>query len=168
MSELIAVAFDESHTAEEARLDLLRLKDEELADLEEAVVIVVGADGKPRLHHDEQMTVPTALAGGFAGMLAGLILINPFFAAIGGITGAAMGTAFGALKEIGISEDFIEKLSEDLKPGASALFVATRKGKSETIIEALQTYRGKVLQTSLSHREEDKLRTALQKVDGFG
>jgi len=29
MSELIAVAFDELHTAEEGRLDLVRLKDEE-------------------------------------------------------------------------------------------------------------------------------------------
>jgi uncharacterized membrane protein len=35
----------------------------------------------------------------------------------------------------------------------------------ETIIEALETYQGKVLQTSLSHRDEDKLRTALQKVN---
>lgn len=166
MSELISVAFDNPHTAE-ARLDLVRLKDEELADLEEAVVLIVGADGKVRFHHSEQMTVPVALAGGFVGMLAGLILINPLIAALGGITGAALGTALGALKDVGIDENFIKNLSENLKPGSSALFVATRKGNPEIIIEALKSYKGKILQTTLSHRNEAKLKEALKKADKF-
>jgi len=107
--------------------------------------------------------VPVAPAGGFAGMLAGLILINPLLSALGGIAGAAL----GALKEVPIDEEFIKKLSEDLKPGSSALFVAARKGEPETIIEALETCPGQVLRTSLSHRAEDKLRTALKKVNEF-
>jgi uncharacterized membrane protein len=168
MSELIAVAFDNLHTAEEARSDLVRLKDEELADLEEAVVLIVGADGKVRFQHSEQMSVPVALGGGFVGMLAGLILINPVLAAIGGITGAALGAGLGALKDVGISEDFMENLAQNLKPGSSALFVATRQGTPEIIIEALKSYKGKILQTSLSHRDENKLRTALQKANGSG
>ena len=166
MSELIAVAFDNLHTAEEARSDLVRLKDEELADLEEAVVLIVGTDGKVRLQHSEQMSVPVALGGGFVGMLAGLILINPVLAAIGGITGAALGAGVGALKDVGISEDFMKNIAQNLKPGSSALFVATRQGNPELIIEALKSYRGKILQTSLSHRDENKLRTALQKANG--
>jgi len=165
MSELIAVAFDNPHTAKEARSDIVRLKDEQLADLEEAVVLIVDADGKVRFQHAEQMTVPVALGGGFVGMLAGLILINPVLAAIGGISGAALGAVAGALKDAGISEDFMKDLSENLKPGASALFVATRQGQPDIIIEALKSYRGKILQTSLSHRDENKLRTALQKAN---
>ena len=58
MSELITVAFDEVDTAEEARRDLLRLKGKERTDLEEAIVIEIGKDGEPRLHHQEQFTVP--------------------------------------------------------------------------------------------------------------
>lgn len=168
MGDLIAVAFDNPHTAEEARFDLVRLKDEELADLEEAVVLIVGDDGKYRFQHSEQMTVPAALAGGFAGMLAGLILINPVIAAFGGITGTALGAAAGALADVGISEDFMKKLSEDLKPGSSALFVATRKSKPAIIIEALKSYEGKILQTTLSHTDEDRLRTALKEVKSQG
>jgi uncharacterized membrane protein len=167
MSELISVAFDNPHTAEEARLDLVRLKDEELADLEEAVVLIVGADGKISFHHSEQMTVPVVLTGGFVRMLAGLILINPLIAALGGISGVALGTALGALKDVGINVGFIKSLSQDLKPGSSALLVATRKDNPEIIIEALKSYKGKILQTTLSHRNEAKLRKALEKVRGF-
>lgn len=168
MSELITVAFDEVDTAEEARRDLLRLKGKERTDLEEAIVIEIGKDGEPRLHHQEQFTVPAALAGGFVGTLVGLILMNPLFAAIGGITGTAWATAFGALKKVGISEDFIKKLAQDLQPGASALFIVTRRSRPRMIVEALQSYQGKLLQTSLSHPDEGKLREALQKVNASG
>jgi uncharacterized membrane protein len=43
--------------------------------------------------------------------------------------------------------------------------ITTKPGKPETIIKTLDAYRGKVLQTSLSHRDEDNLRRALQEVN---
>ena len=165
MSELIAVAFDKPHKAEEARLDILKVEDKDLADLEEAVVLVVDSDGKFRFRHSEHFTVPLALGGGFVGVLAGLILINPLIAAIGGLTGAAWGAVLGALKEIGIEEDFMKDLSRNLKPGASALFVVARRGRPEKIVDALKPYKGRILQTSLSHQDEARLKAALEKVN---
>jgi len=64
----------------------------------------------------------------------------------------------------GVNKYFIKNLSEDLKPGSSASFVATRKGNPEIIIEALKSYKEKILQTALSHRNEAKLQQALEKV----
>lgn len=164
MSELIAVAFDDPHKSEEARLAILKLEDEDLADFEEAVVLVVDREGKVRLHHSEHFTMPAAFGGGFLGMLAGLILFNPALALVGGLTGAAVGAVMGASKELGIEEDFMKDLAKNLKPGSSALFVVARRGNPERIIDALKPFEGRILQTSLSHHDEAKLRKALEKV----
>lgn len=165
MDELIAVAFDEPHMAEEVRLDILKLENKGSVNLEEAVVLVVDSDGKVRFHHSRHLTLPVALGGGFAGTLIGLIMINPLVALIGGLSGTSLGAVVGALKEVGIEEDFMKELAKHLKPGSSALFVIIRKGKPETLIEKLEPYKGKILQTSLSHQDEFKLRKALEEVN---
>jgi uncharacterized membrane protein len=165
MSQLIAVAFDDPHKAEEARIDLLKLGHEDLVDLEEAVVVVVDNEGQVRFHHSHHLTLPVALSGGFLGTLAGLIILNPALALIGGITGTAVGAIAGALRDVGIQEDFMKALSENLQPGSSALFVMIRKGKLEKVNEELKKYGGEILQTTLAHQNEAKLREALKKVN---
>jgi len=165
MSELIAVAFDDPHRAEEARLDILKLERKDLADLEEAVVLVVDFEGKVRFHHSQHFSLPVALSGGFVGTLIGLMLINPAIALVGGLTGTALGAVIGTLEEVGIGEDFMKDLAKNLKPGSSALFVVVRRGNPEKLIEKLRPYKGNILQTSLSHQDENRLSEALKKVN---
>jgi uncharacterized membrane protein len=165
MSELIAVAFDDPLKAEEARLDILKLEHKDLADLEEAVILVVDRNGKARFRHSERFSLPVALGGGFVGTLIGLILINPAIALIGGLTGTALGAVIGALEEVGIGEDFMKDLARNLNPVSSALFVVVRRGKPEYLIEKLRPYKGKILRTSLSHQDEIRLREALKTVN---
>ena len=162
MSNLIAVAFDNEFKAERVRLDLLELQHEHLVDLEEAAVLVHKKDGKVRLHHVTHFTVPVALGGGFVGCLVGLMVINPAVALLGLVVGAGLGAAIGALKEVGVDEKFMEELGSHLKPGTSALFIVAKKAKPEAIVEELKRFGGKVLQTSLKHDDEDKLRAALE------
>jgi uncharacterized membrane protein len=161
MSDLIAVAYDDQFKAERVRLDLLQMQHEHLVDLEEAVVLVHRRDGKVKLHHVTHFTVPAALGGGFVGCLVGLMAINPALALLGLMAGAGLGAAIGSLKEVGIEEKFMEDLGSHLKPGASALFIVAKKAKPEAILEELKRFGGKVLQTSLKHDDEDKLRAAL-------
>lgn len=165
MSELIAVAFDDPHRAEEARLDILKLERKDLADLEEAVVLVVDFEGKVRFQHSQHFSLPVALSGGFVGTLIGLMLINPAIALVGGLTGTALGAVIGTLEEVGIGEDFMKDLAKNLKPGSSALFVMVRRGNPEKLIEKLRPYKGEILQTSLSHQDENRLSEALKKVN---
>ena len=165
MSELIAVAFDDPHRAEEARLDILKMERKDLADLEEAVVLVVDFEGKVRFHHSQHFSLPVALSGGFVGTLIGLMLINPAIALVGGLTGTALGAVIGTLEEVGIGEDFMKDLAKNLKPGSSALFVGVRRGNPEKLIEKLRPYKGNILQTSLSHQDENRLSEALKKVN---
>jgi uncharacterized membrane protein len=161
MSDLIAVAFDNEFKAERVRLDLLELQHEHLVDLEEAAVLVHKKNGKVKLHHVIHFTVPVALGGGFVGCLIGLMVINPALALLGLVTGAGLGAVIGSLKEVGIEEKFMEDLGSHLKPGTSALFIVVKKAKPEAILEELERFGGKVLQTSLKHDDEDKLRAAL-------
>jgi len=165
MSELIAVAFDSELKAEQVRLDLLQMQHKHLVDLEEAAVAVHKKDGKVKLHHVSHFTVPLALGGGFVGSLVGLIIINPVLALFGLVAGTGLGAAIGALKEVGIEEKFIKDLGSHLKPGTSALFIVAKKAKPEAILKELEKFRGKVLQTSLKHDDEDKLRAALAAVE---
>jgi uncharacterized membrane protein len=164
MSSLIAVAFNDEFKAEQVRLDLLQMQHEHLVDLEEAAVVVHKENGRVKLHHVTHFTIPLALGGGFVGSLVGLILINPALALFGLMAGTGLGAVIGSLKEVGIEEKFMKDLASHLKPGTSALFIVAKKAKPEAILKELEKFRGKVLQTSLKHDDEDKLRAALAAV----
>ena len=161
MSDLFVVAFDDELKAEQVRLDLLSLKSSHLLDLEEAVVVIRTASDKVRMHHASHFTALGALGVGFMGMMAGLILLNPVLAVIGGITGSALGAVTGALKELGIDKDFMKELASHLKPGSSALFILAKEGKPEKIYEEINKFHGKIMQTRLVHQDETKLAAAL-------
>lgn len=162
MSTLIAMVFDGLHDAEKARLDLRMLEKDELVDLEESVVLTRDKKGRIHFHHSQHFTLPLALGGGFVGTLVGLMILNPAIALIGGITGTGLGAVLGALKEIGIEENFMKDLADGLQTGSSALFIVTRRGEPQIIMEALKPYKGKLLCNALYHQDESKLKAACQ------
>jgi uncharacterized membrane protein len=105
--------------------------------------------------------VAGALGGGFLGMMAGLMLLNPVLAAIGDITGTALGAVTGESKELGIDEAFMKELASQLKPGSSALFILVKEGQPKQVYTEGEKFRGRILQTKLAHRDETKLQAAL-------
>lgn len=161
MSHLIAIAFDDQHRAEEVRTDLLRLQQEYLVDMEDAVVAVRKQDGKIKLRQLFNMTASGAVGGGFWGTLIGLIFLNPLF---GLGVGAAAGAIAGALTDVGIDDKFMKELSERAKPGSSVLFVLVRQATPDKVLNELKRYEGHVLHTSLSHEDEARLREAVEGV----
>lgn len=158
MSDLIVVGYDDMFKAEEVRLKLLKMQKEYLVDLEDAVVAVKKEDGKVKLNQMYHLAASGAVGGGFWGMLIGLIFLNPI---LGAVVGAGAGAAAGALSDVGIDDDFMKKLAEQLQPGTSVLFVLIRKMTADKVLDELSGTGGKVLQTSLSHEDESKLQTAL-------
>ncbi|HML56429.1 MAG TPA: DUF1269 domain-containing protein [Solidesulfovibrio magneticus] len=158
MSDLIVVGYDDMFKAEEVRLKLLKMQKEYLVDLEDAVVAVKKEDGKVKLNQMYHLAASGAVGGGFWGMLIGLIFLNPI---LGAVVGAGAGAAAGALSDVGIDDDFMKKLAEQLQPGTSVLFVLIRKMTADKVLDELAGTGGKVLQTSLSHEDESKLQTAL-------
>ncbi len=158
MSDLIVVGYDDEFKAEEVRLKLLKMQKEYLVDLEDAVVAVKKKDGKVKLNQMYHLAASGAVGGGFWGALIGLIFLMPV---LGAVVGAASGAAAGALSDVGIDDDFMKKLAETLQPGNSVLFVLIRKMTADKVLDELKGTGGKVLQTSLSHDDETKLKEAL-------
>lgn len=158
MSELIVIAYEDVHKAEEVRLTLLKLQKEYLVDLEDAVIAVKKPDGKIRLHQMYDLTSMGAVSGTFWGLLIGALFLTPFF---GAAVGAASGAISGALSDVGVNDNFMKDLAASLQPGSSALFVLVRKVTTDKVLEELQGTGGKVLKTSLTHEDEQKLQAAL-------
>jgi uncharacterized membrane protein len=165
MADLVAIGYDDMFKAQEVRLTLLKLQEQYLIDLEDAVVAVKDEDGKVKLHQATNMTAAGAASGGFWGTLVGLLFFGPFFG-IGTLAGAAAGAVSGALTDVGIDDNFMKKLSEGFRPGTSALFVLVRKSTPDKVLEQIKKYGGTVLHTSLSHEDETKLQDALNGAKG--
>ena len=161
MSELIVIGYDNPIEAEEVRLKLIKMQQDYLIDLEDAVVAVKNAEGKVKLNQAYQLTAAGAISGGFWGALIGLLFLNPL---LGAVVGTGAGAMSGALTDVGINDDFMKELAATLKPGSSALFVLVRKATPDKALDELQGTGGKIIKTSLSHENETKLQSALDAV----
>ncbi len=159
MSDLVVIAYDDIHKAEEVRITLAKLQHEYLIDLEDAVVVTKDANGKVKLHQAVDLTAVGALQGGMLGALLGLILLNPLF---GMVLGGAAGALSGKMTDLGIDDDFIKELSETLQPNTSALFILVRKVTIDKVLPRLEGTGGKILKTSLPSLDEAKLQKALE------
>lgn len=161
MATLLVIGYESEVKAEDVRLALIKLQKDYLIDLADAVVVVRDAAGKVRLRQLYNLTAAGALNGGFWGSLIGLLFLNPLF---GLAIGASAGAISGALSDVGIDDGMLKKLAETLKPNSAALCVLIRQMTADKVLEELKPFGGTVLQTSLSHEDESKLRTALESV----
>jgi uncharacterized membrane protein len=161
MSNLVVIAYDDPFKAEEVRTKLRKLQQEYLIDLEDAVVAVKDDQGKVKLGQMYNLTAMGAVSGGFWGALIGLIFLNPL---LGLAVGAGAGAASGALADVGINDDFMKELANGFTNNSSALFVLVRKATPDKVLAELQGTGGKVIKTSLTHEEEEKLQAALTAV----
>jgi uncharacterized membrane protein len=158
MSTLAVIGYDDQFKAEEVRLKLLKMQKEYLIDMEDAVVAVKDQKGKVRLHQAVNLTAAGAVSGGFWGSLIGLIFLNPL---LGLAVGAASGAVSGALMDVGLDDKFMKELAATMSPSSSVLFVLVRHATPDKVLQELQGSGGKVLKTSLSHDDEQKLQAAL-------
>src|SRR5262245_38106690 len=111
MSTFVMIDYESEIRAEEVRLALLKLQKQYLIDLADAVVVVRDEKGKIRLRQMYNLTAAGAASGGFWGALIGLIFLNPLF---GMAIGAAAGAISGALRDVGIDDNFMKSLGETL------------------------------------------------------
>ena len=161
MSTLVVIDYESEVRAEEVRLALLKMQKEYLIDLEDAVVVVRNEQGKVKLRQLYSLTAAGAVSGGFWGALIGLLFLNPLF---GFAVGAAAGAVSGALKDVGIDDNFMKSLGETLKPGTAALCVLIRQMTPDKVVEEIRKFGGTLIKTNLCNENEAKLREALSSV----
>jgi len=158
MNTLVVVGYEDPFKAEEVHLKLQKMQKDYLIDIEDAVFAVKDKNGKVKLHQSVNLTAAGALSGGFWGALIGLLFMNPLF---GMAVGATAGAVSGALTDVGINDNFMKDLAATLKPESSVLFVLVRKATPDKVLEELAGTGGKILKSSLSHEDEQKLQAAL-------
>jgi uncharacterized membrane protein len=158
MATLTAWKFDTPQGADEALNKLEKLSRDYLINLHDAAVVSweVGKK-KPKTHEMHDTTKAGALGGAFWGMLFGLIFFVPF---LGAAIGAASGALFGSMRDVGISDDFIQGVREKVTPGTSALFALTSGAVQDKVADAFQGIQAELIRTNLSDEQEARLREA--------
>ncbi|MFO1127975.1 MAG: DUF1269 domain-containing protein [Rhodospirillales bacterium] len=166
MSELVVVAFNGRDTADQVLNDLRSMQRDYLVDLEDAVVVTRDAEGKLNLKQSVNLVGMGAMSGGtwgaLWGVLVGVLFMNPLLGFVAGAAaGAGAGALAGALSDYGIDDNFIKRMGESVCADSSALFVLFKKVTLDRVLPEFARYEGRVLQTSLSNEQEEKLKAAL-------
>jgi uncharacterized membrane protein len=167
VADLVVLGFDRRQDAEEVFELGAQLQGEALVDLEDSALAWRDEKGKVHIHQ----ALPTVSAGASTGVfsgalwgtLIGLLVLNPLAGlVVGGLTGAAAGATAGALTDIGINDDLIRRIGEQLQPGKAAVFALVRRSTPDRVTDALKQYHPTVLHTNLSRDREQDLVKALQ------
>ena len=158
MSELIIIGYPDETTAGKVLDELQAAQREMLVDLDDAAIITRTQRGKLKVTTTDHLVAGATLGGMFWGMLIGLLFLAP----VAGLAiGAMVGAATGGLTRLGIKDEFKQQVTDLVQPGTSAILAVVRKITPDKVLEEISPYGGKVLRTSLSYEQEEKLISAL-------
>jgi uncharacterized membrane protein len=158
MSTMAVFAFDDEQGADRMRVALARMQKEHLISLEDAAVVVRTMDGKVKVRQATNLVGAGALGGAFWGMLIGLLFLAPW---LGMAIGAASGALAAKLTDMGVDDRFIKEAGASIQPGQSAIFLLVREATVDRVLEEIRHYNPRLVATSLSKEQEEKLRAAL-------
>ena len=173
MAVLVAIAYPgEQDRAVEAAKQLASLPFADTVELDDAVAVIVDAQGRAHLRQSSDLTSEGALDGALIGVLAGIVLTLPFpflapvtlaGGAVGSVIGAITGGIVGHYSDIGIDDAFVRDVSAKLPPESSALFVLVEDEHAKKALGELAKYGGDLLTSDLADADAEKLRSALKR-----
>ena len=158
MSNLFILKCTDEATAESIVGTLRRLQVQHLITIEDAALVTLKADGRPKIRQANDLVGAGAMGGAFWGMLIGLLFLSPL---LGAAIGAGVGALAGKLTDVGINDDFIRQVGSSIHPGEFALFLLTSNEVADKVLPQLKQYQFEVMQTSLSSEDEAKLHEML-------
>jgi hypothetical protein len=79
---------------------------------------------------------------------------------VGAAIGAATGALVGSMTDVGISDDFIKSVRDEVTPGTSALFLMSQNAVVDRVRSAFAETHAQLIRTNLSDEQEAKLREA--------
>ena len=156
MGTLTVWKFDSANGADDATGVLKDLASRHLITIQDAATVRWDeGKKKPKTQQLHNLAGAGALGGAFWGMLFGLIFFVPL---LGMAIGAGMGALTGSMTDVGIDDAFIRRMREEIQPGTSALFVLSSGAVVDKVKEAFEGQQMVLVETNLSHDQEDKLR----------
>ena len=159
MSHLVVLGVDNRDDAERL-FDLAGdLAKQELLQLEDAAYAYKDDKGKVRIHQAISLTGAGAASGALWGTLIGLLFLMP----VAGLAiGAGTGALAGKLADVGINDDTIKQIGQQLQQGKAAVFILARSATVDRVIDAIKPFNPTVIQTNLTKDREEELVQALQ------
>jgi uncharacterized membrane protein len=162
-SLFVAITYPAENQAAQVIKTLKKMETGGDLNLEDAVYVTKNAKGSVKLHQARHTTGKATMIGSAAGLVVGSLLLTP-------IGGAALGAAAGALagktSDVGIEDEFVRELSEQMKPNSSAIFLLVRSVVRDAVLPRLAAYGGTVLETSLEPELATQLQATLNQVEG--
>ena len=120
--KLLVIGFDDPLKANEFLLATLRLRNNGMLRLHDAVFIRRDPEGRSSVQETQDISTGRgALGGGIWGLLIGTLLGGPIGALIGGAATAGGGALLAKLVDTGIKDEQIAALRETVPPGSTAL-----------------------------------------------
>lgn len=157
-SALVAVAFNDPLKAQEAMITTLRLQRTNRLQLEDAA-IVTHSGGRVRIAQTKDLNPSTgALSGSWWGLLAGLFVGNPL---LGAALGAGAGGLLAKLRDLGIDDDQMKQLGEELPDGHAALFLLLSDCHLVACLAEARRFDGTLLYSTIDSEIRHKLVDAL-------
>jgi uncharacterized membrane protein len=158
MATLTVWKFEDPETADDVLGRLGALQKQALIQIQDAAVVSWPADRKkPKTRQVNDLTVAGGFGGAFWGFLFGLIFFVPL---LGMAVGAAAGAVAGHLSDVGIDDDFIKSVRDQVTPGTSALFLMSSGAVLDRVHEELADVKAELIRTNLSEKDEAALREA--------
>jgi uncharacterized membrane protein/sporulation protein YlmC with PRC-barrel domain len=157
--ELIARVFDAPKKAAEslAFIKDLQRRQRGALKIHNSAILVKDADGKMTSTETgdlspKQGTVIGAFAGGLLGALAG-----PVGILVGAAAGAGLGRVSTRWVDLGLPDDFLNRLQGELKPNSSALILVVEHHYVKQLSESMAGMEGIVLQHTLTDAVVEQL-----------
>ena len=160
MSNLLVVVFENPDEAGKVLSTMRSAQKSDFISLDDSAVVVKDAEGKVHVKNEMDRG---AKVGAIGGGLLGLLIAGIFFPIGGIVVGAVAGGLIGKSLGIGIDQQFVKEVGEELQPETSAIFLVVRDANPDVAIAALKPYKGKVLQTTLPPEAEAEVRRILEK-----
>jgi uncharacterized membrane protein len=178
MSNLVVVGFEKDRfRAAEALNKMRQLDFSWTGQLDDAVAVHRGFGGELIVDQTYELTTGEgagwgAIWGSMIGLVAGIFTGGATLPAAATVTaaaavgGATVGATIGGIgakwwkEEFGVSNDFIRHARELLQPGDSAIF-AVLTGVADNFQKVFEDFGGKVLMTSLSDEQKEKIENVL-------
>jgi uncharacterized membrane protein len=156
MATLTVWKFPTALGAEAAEHTLEQLTKQELIKVHDAAIVSFPEGAKkPKTRQLKNMTGAGALGGSFWGLLFGLIFFVPL---LGMAVGAGLGALSGSMTDVGIDDDFIRTMRDEITPGTSALFLMSSDAVMDKVQEAFEGQSMELVRTNLTNEQEAALR----------
>lgn len=143
--------------AQQAVLTLEQLARESIISVHDAATVSwETGKKKPKTRQLTPTASAGALGGTFWGMLFGLLFFVPL---LGAAIGAATGALSGAFADVGIDDQFIDRVRAEVTPGTSALFLMSSDAVIDKVKDAFAGHQpDDLIFTNLSAEQEAALR----------